>query len=498
MVTQSRFVEMDRIRLITCLGFCNTIMKKSELIFSAVLVPIDWIFLLLAGLFAYVVRFHPRIVEIRPIIFELPLVEYFEIILYVATFWIFIFALSGLYYIKSRRSILREIVDVALACSAGLLLVILYIFSQREFFSSRFIVLVGFVAAIIFVSIGRIIVRLIQRKLYAKGIGLHNLLLIGDSAISERIASEYSSNASLGYAIIKHIKHPADSIMDDVKQLSSAYKIDDILYVDNQEVSSHKVSELVNWASLRNIVFHFSSDYLQLPKAGVDIVSVAGIPIMEFKKTTIDGWGRILKRVFDIIFSLVIILVLAIPMGIISIIIKFSSRGPILFSKKDEGEPLKRVGQYGKPFTYFKFRTMNPNSDNLRYSKELQDKNLRKNSPLVKFKEDPRITTIGKWLRRFSLDELPELFLVVIGRMSLVGPRPHLPEEVSHYTNYQKTVLTIRPGMTGLSQISGRSDIEFDEEVTYDIYYIQNWSLMLDIQILIKTIPAVLRKREAV
>ena len=253
----------------------------------------------------------------------------------------------------------------------------------------------------------------------------------------------------------------------------------------------------MNWASLNNIVFHFSSDYLQLPKAGVDIVSVAGIPIMEFKKTTIDGWGRIIKRAFDIIASSVLILLLAIPMLVVAILIKISSAGPVFFSKLDDSRPVKRVGQYSKPFHYFKFRSMYKEVDSQRYSEELQEQNMRKGSPLVKIKNDPRITPIGQWLRRFSLDELPELFLVIIGKMSLVGPRPHLPEEVAKYENHHKMVLTIKPGITGLSQISGRSDLTFEEEVKNDMYYIQNWSLILDIQIILKTIPAVLRRREA-
>ena len=472
-------------------------MKKPELFFSAALVPIDWAFLMLAGFFAYAVRFNPRVAEIRPIIFELPLTDYFQIISYVATLWIVIFAVSGLYYIKTRRSIVGEIIDVTLACSAGLLVVILYIFWQREFFSSRFIVLAGFVSAIVFVSLGRIIVRMIQRRLYKKGIGLHNVLLIGDSVIGNRIATEYKQNSALGYSLIQHIEHPSDTILDDVKQLAQSYTIDDILYIDNQKLSPQVVSGLVNWASLQNISFHFSSDYLQLPKAGVDIVSVAGIPIMEFKKTTIDGWGRILKRAFDIVFSIVLISILAIPMIIISILIKLSSKGPV-FYELDDGSRVKRIGQHGKPFVYFKFRSMYVNTDGMRYSKELEEQNIRKDSPLVKIKNDPRITPTGRWLRRLSLDELPELFLVLIGKMSLVGPRPHLPEEVARYKNHHKGVLTIKPGMTGLSQISGRSDIDFEEEVQYDMYYMQNWSPILDIQILIKTIPAVLRKRQAI
>jgi lipopolysaccharide/colanic/teichoic acid biosynthesis glycosyltransferase len=134
--------------------------------------------------------------------------------------------------------------------------------------------------------------------------------------------------------------------------------------------------------------------------------------------------------------------------------------------------------------------------DSMRY-KELADRNIRNDGPMVKIKDDPRITRVGRFIRRFSLDELPELFLVLRGSMSLVGPRPHLPEEVAKYESRHKKVLTIKPGITGLAQVSGRSDLTFDDEVRLDTYYIENWSLVFDIIILLKTPLAVLRPRQA-
>lgn len=139
---------------------------------------------------------------------------------------------------------------------------------------------------------------------------------------------------------------------------------------------------------------------------------------------------------------------------------------------------------------------MVPKSDNLRYT-ELADKNIRSDGPMVKIKDDPRVTKIGRLIRRWSIDELPELFLVLIGSMSLVGPRPHLPEEVAKYEHHHKKVLTIKPGITGMAQISGRSDLSFEEEVKLDTYYIENWSLLLDLSLLLRTPWAVIRGRKA-
>lgn len=470
-------------------------MKKSELIFSALLVPLDWILLVLSGFAAYALRFHPRVVEIRPVIFNLPFPEYFQIVASVATVFILIFAISGLYSITSGRSVAEELIRVILACSTGFLVVVLYLFWQREFFSSRFIILAAFIFTILFVSIGRVITRLVQRVCFRRGIGLHNLIIIGNSSIGERLAGEYHRNPSLGFRIVSRIKEPPGDIVSQVKQIASNERVDDILFVDNGKIASDTVFNLVNWASLSHISFHYSSDYLNWPAAGVDITSIAGIPVMEFKRTPLDGWGRILKRAFDIIVSTALIIIFAPIMLLIALIIKLDSKGGVFFSELDDGSPLERIGQYEKPFRYFKFRTMIPKSDSMRYSPELQALNARAGSPMVKIKNDPRITRFGFFLRRWSLDELSELFLVLVGKMSLVGPRPHLPEEVAKYQPHQKIVFTIKPGMTGIAQISGRSDLTFGEEMTLDAYYIKNWSLKFDLQIIMRTPAAVFRRR---
>ena len=169
-----------------------------------------------------------------------------------------------------------------------------------------------------------------------------------------------------------------------------------------------------------------------------------------------------------------------------AIAIVLDSRGPIFFNRLDDGSPVMRVGEHDKPFRYLKFRSMRPGTHNLRYT-ELAELDTRKEGPLVKIKDDPRVTRVGKWIRKYSIDELPELFLVLIGKMSLVGPRPHLPEEVAKYSDHHRRVLSVKPGITGMAQVSGRADLRFDEEVRIDTYYIENWSPWLDLAILLRT-----------
>jgi exopolysaccharide biosynthesis polyprenyl glycosylphosphotransferase len=214
----------------------------------------------------------------------------------------------------------------------------------------------------------------------------------------------------------------------------------------------------------------------------VNITTLGGVPIFEIQKTKLQGWGHIYKRAFDILMSLFFIIITSPIMIATAIAIKLDSRGPVFFS-------YERIGRYGKPFRYFKFRSMVKDAHTLRFDPEFvkQVDDQRKGTPLMKFAEDPRITRVGKSIRKYSIDEFPEFFLVLSGKMSLVGPRPHEPEEVSRYKKHHKRVLDIKPGITGLAQISGRSDLNFEEEVTLDTTYIENWSLWTDIQVVAKT-----------
>jgi lipopolysaccharide/colanic/teichoic acid biosynthesis glycosyltransferase len=238
------------------------------------------------------------------------------------------------------------------------------------------------------------------------------------------------------------------------------------------------------------------ADLLGVKVLRTEVMDIAGLPLAEVKRTTLEGWGAIAKRIVDFVFSGLLIIIFSPVMLLTTIAIKLDSQGPVFFSRLDDGSYLYRVGQGGRLFKYFKFRSMIDRADNMRY-KELANLNLRSDGPLVKIKDDPRVTRVGKFIRRFSIDELSELFLVFIGKMSLVGPRPHLPEEVAKYEQHHRKVLTIKPGITGLAQVSGRSDLAFEEEVKLDIYYIENWSLLLDLSILLKTPLAVLKHRSA-
>jgi len=470
-------------------------MKKTALIFTIILLPLDFLMLLMAALTAYYLRVGTIVTEIRPVIYALNLREYLSYSFLVALFWLVIFAIAGLYAIE-RKKFSQEFTKIFLACSTGILAIIVAIFLKRELFSSRFIILAAWGISVIYVTIGRLIIYQIQKSLLKKGIGAKRIILIGNDKNTQIIAKEIKANPKLGYQIIQIFPTFNASIKEEILQLRQQEELDEIIEAD-PNLDRQTTLDLIDFTEANHIVFKFTADIYQTKTSRLEIDTLAGLQIFEIKKTKLEGWGRIYKRIFDIITSLIFIIITSPIMLITALAIKLDSKGPIFFSKKDDGTPVVRIGQLGKPFKYFKFRSMIDKSDSLRYSEALKQQNLRQ-GPLTKFKDDPRITHVGKFIRKYSIDELPEFFLVLTGKLSLVGPRPHYPEEVAEYKDYHKRVLDIKPGITGMAQISGRSDLSFDEEVKLDTYYVENWSMWLDLQILFKTPKVVLfPKREA-
>lgn len=470
-------------------------MKRSELFFSFLLVPLDYAMIVLAAVSAYYIRFSQFTTDIRPVIFNLPFEGYIKVVLFVSFLWLFIFALAGLYNIKDARKLVKEIYKVVLACSTGLMLVVILIFFRRELFDSRFIVLAAWILSIIYVSFGRSMVRFIQRVLFRYGIGVHKVVLVGNSKTSDSLMHYFSSRKNSGVEVVRRLKDFSIETSQDLADFLKLKQFDEIIQSD-PNLSKAEVLRLFDFADEHHLIFKYAADLLDAKVLKTEVAEVAGVPIVEVKKTTLEGWGRIAKRIFDIIGSIILIVVFSPIMLLAALAIKLDSHGPVFFSQKDDGSSLFRVGQGGRLFKYFKFRSMIPGADSMRY-KELAKDNLRSDGPMVKIKNDPRVTRVGKFIRRWSIDELCEFFLVLKGDMSLVGPRPHLPEEVAKYEHHHKKVLTIKPGITGMGQISGRSDLSFEEEVKLDNYYIENWSLLLDLSILLRTPLAVLRGRDA-
>jgi exopolysaccharide biosynthesis polyprenyl glycosylphosphotransferase len=459
-------------------------MKRSELSFTMALVPIDFFALIAAATTAFYARFHPIFTEIRPIIFDLTIANYLKVVTPMVILFLIVFAATGLYS-TGRRALAKEVGRIILACSTAMALVFAISFFSLVLFESRFIAIAAWILSILFVTVTRLAVRGLQRSLLTFGIGIQRLVVIGQTKTAEALKQEFEENPKLGYTVVSHHKTFSKALASRLRKLKREDKIDGILLAD-PEASRGRTLELIAFTEQEHLDFQYSADLFTAAVGRSVIHTYGGIPVIEVRKTPLDGWGAIYKRIFDVIGSLFLIIILSPILIITAIAIKLDSRGPVLFRKLDDGSRAMRVGQGGKLFHYFKFRSMRPGSHMMRY-KELAKQDTRKGSPLVKIHNDPRVTRVGEFIRKFSIDELPELFLVLQGKMSLVGPRPHLPEEVERYKPEQRRVLTIKPGITGLAQTSGRSDLDFDEEVRLDMFYIEHWNPWLDLVILLKT-----------
>ncbi len=466
-------------------------MKRTEIAISASLVPIDYLMVFLAGIASYYIRFWEPVTEIRPIIFDLSFAFFFKFLILIVFVWIVSFWLGGLYSMRSTRRTMDEISKIILCCSTAIMALMFVFFFSRSLFDSRFIILAGWILSIVFVIIGRSTVRLFQYSLYKYNLGVHRLVIVGRNQLSAEVSEIFENNKKHGYKVVSLMDNFSEENEILLEKMVKEDKFDEIL-VATGNLDNEELKRLNDFSYINHISLKYVADIFEFPINNFEITNISGIPIVEIKKTNLDGWGRVYKRVFDIVISTILIIILAPLMFIVAVAIKLDSRGSLFFV-------YERIGENGRPFKYFKFRSMVNDAHKYRFDAEFLKKhnNIREGTPMMKFENDPRITKVGKFIRRTSIDEIPELFNVFIGRMSLVGPRPHEVEEVAKYKNFHRRVLTIKPGITGMAQVSGRSDLDFDEEVHLDIGYMENWSFKLDLAILLKTPFAVLKRRKA-
>lgn len=459
----------------------------------------DAIMLLLAALSAFAIRNIPEIIALKPKLYNFELHSYLDIVFIIIPLALLIYAVEGLYNIKVTRKFWHEAVKVFSATSIVLVVIIVTIFLKREWFSSRFIILAGWVLTVVYVTMGRYILQKIQNYLLeTRNIGVHRLLLIGRNGKIDKILNLIKTDKSLGYKIVGHIE--TGSIRA-VREIREERGVDEIIICDSL-LTDEEQEKLIDYCAINNISYKFIPTTLQTVKFEAGIFN--GEPIIEIRHTPLEGWGKILKRVFDIISSSIFIIILSPLMLFVALLIKLES-----FFEKSTGGPIiyknERIGSDGKKFNVYKFRYMkwdfctSPDTlagrKALEYEKKLIEKLSIKKGPLYKIKNDPRKTKVGAIIERLSIDELPQFFNVLAGEMSLVGPRPHQEREVEKYSEYHRRLLTIKPGVTGMAQVSGRSDLEFEDEYKLDLFYIENWSLWQDIQICLKTALVLFKKR---
>jgi exopolysaccharide biosynthesis polyprenyl glycosylphosphotransferase len=355
---------------------------------------------------------------------------------------------------------------------------------------SRMVIL-GFWISSVFTSIGlRSLKRLLILILIQRGILVRHILIIGAGQVGKMLASELRNRMGMGYNIIGYVddqkKGEIDSIrvlgkIKDIDRIVVKHPIDEIIITIPTE--KQLINEFINKYRKFNFTIRVIPEMFNLVSKTIEVTQSNNIPVITLVKTPMRGVAFIIKRTMDFFLASIGLIILIPIFIIISILIKVDSHGAILHRQR-------RVGKNGKFFNMYKFRSMVENAEDMK--NQLYKLN-EIDGPAFKIKDDPRITKIGKFIRKYSIDELPQLFNVLKGEMSLVGPRPPLPIEVERYTDWDWRKLEVVPGITGLWQVSGRSDVTFEQWVNLDVYYIENWSPWLDLKIVLKTIPVVLK-----
>ncbi len=452
-------------------------MKRSELFFNAILVPVDFLMLVLAGILAYLIRISEFVSKIRPVLFEMTLIEYLRPVIVVALFCIGFFALIGLYRMEVTRRFIDEALKIFFGASAGLMAIVIFIFLQGQFFHSRFIIIAAWILGIILVILGRLLVRFTQLQVLQYGYGGHRLVIIGNNKVAKKFKKFFEDEREPGYKVVGTLKEINSQNLEILKKK----QVDEVIQCD-PDLPSRQNSRLITFCDIHKIDYKFVPNLFETMTTNINVSTVLGIPLVELRRTPLEGWWRIFKRGIDIFGALFGIIFLSPFFLIVALIIKIDSKGPVLVK-------LPRVGYQGE-FQIYKFRSMIQGAHKLK--KKLAHLNIRKDGPLFKIKKDPRITRFGRFIRKYRIDEFPQLINVLRGEMSLVGPRPHEPEEVAKYKTHHFKVLSVKPGMTGLAQISGSSDLKFEDEIRLDTYYVENWSLKRDFIILLKTFKFIL------
>jgi exopolysaccharide biosynthesis polyprenyl glycosylphosphotransferase len=400
---------------------------------------------------------------------------------------------EGAYNVRRGRPLFDELYAVLNATTTTIMLLVVLVFFYRRLFYSRVIFIYAGILIIVLLSLARMLRNVFMARMRHAGIGVDRVLIVGAGEMGRTVIRNLIAQPELGYKVIGFLDDDPLKIATDIGPIRALGPVDNLPQV-TQDYGIDQVIITLPWQYHRKTVRLMTEcgragttprvvpDTFQLSLGSVDVEAINGIPLISVKETSLIGLNLAIKRVFDLALTGVGMLLLLPVWLVIAVAIKLDSPGPVFYKQE-------RAGRGGKPITIYKFRSMYQGAD------AMLAKLLALNEasgPLFKMRDDPRRTRVGRFLRQTSLDELPQLINVLRGDMSLVGPRPALLSEVAQYQDWHLRRLEVLPGITGLWQVSGRSDLTFDEMVMLDIYYGENWSLGLDLRILIRTIPQVL------
>jgi exopolysaccharide biosynthesis polyprenyl glycosylphosphotransferase len=474
----------------------------------ALLAPLSDAVLILAGFaiaywMRYLVRWPPPFDSIvREVLTQnfVPITAFLPIALPLTLLLLAQFAAQGLYRMPRAAGLLEHSGIILSAVTTSMAVLIVVVFIYRPFYYSRLIFALAWFTISLLLIASRAVLINVQRYRWTRGVGRDRILVVGGTGLGRHVMESIVAHPFLGYELAGFLddrepRPAADRPHQHFRQLGHIHELDTVLQhaaVDQVIIAlpfweHHRLPELAATCRAAGVEFRVAPDLYELSFDRVDVGDLMGIPLIGLKELRLRGWNLLTKRAIDVALVL-LSLPLVLPLSLaLALAIRRDSPGPVIFRQQ-------RVGRDGRLFTCYKFRTMVADAEARKAELEALNE---ADGPLFKMRNDPRTTDVGRWLRRYSLDELPQLWNILRGEMSWVGPRPATPTETAQFEEWHHRRFEVTPGLTGLSQVLGRSDMSFDEMVRLDIFYAEHWSPAMDFRILLQTVPAVLHGRGA-
>jgi exopolysaccharide biosynthesis polyprenyl glycosylphosphotransferase len=426
--------------------------------------------------------------DVPPVLVE----DYYNLFLPLLPVWGFSFhwAKTSDFRQPYRRTVLRH----AKAVGVGLGLLVAGSFLFKIGFIARTFVLMFGVIQLAILSVGRVLLLETVAAVRRQHMDGHRVLIVGCGEAALLFARSLQRDERWNNRLVGHVAVPGEhahpdavpvvTSLDEMSDLLDTEPVDEVVFAV-KGFEPEKFETALHACDERGVDVLLTMPQVVATQGKVEIANVTGfdMPLLGMTRTPTDQGRLAVKRLLDIASSALGLLLVAPVLALVAIAIKLDSKGPVLFKQV-------RAGRHGRKFTMYKFRSMVTDAEELRAKLEHLNE---MDGPVFKIKHDPRITRVGRLIRATSIDELPQLFNIFLGDMSLVGPRPPLPSEVSQYEPRQRRRLSVKPGLTGLWQVSGRNQVDFDQWMKLDLEYIDNWSLWLDLKIIFRTVPAVLR-----
>jgi len=453
-----------------------------KLIFSFSLILLDICSLILAFQGAYWTRFNCLLfLRVFPVTKGVP-----DFLIYQQSLWALLpMCLLVFFYLDFYKSGLLTAYDEFVRVVKGVILCSLLTtamtFAYRGAEYSRLVIGLWGLYSLSLVYLLRELDKIMFRRLQYATAGPQHILVVGKGKSVDAIRDIIHRQPFVRTSFADALPEKAD-----LERMIHQNNISEVLLVQGA-VASQSILSTARFCEDRNIACKIVPDLFEMRRGEIIVDGFYGLPTFQIKSASLHGTDYILKRTFDVTLSLIVLTGLFIPLLIVSLFIRIDTPGPVFFTQD-------RMGLRGRNFKLFKFRTMVADADShIEKLKHLSDRS----GPVFKMKDDPRVTRVGRWLRASSLDEIPQIINVLKGDMSLVGPRPQVLWEAAHYDDLAKKRLGVMPGITGLWQVSGRAALSYEEMINLDIYYLENWSLGLDLKILLRTLPAIFAREGA-